>query len=105
MQEGENKVLIVEMSNYTVTERTKMKARLLGVSVKTSKNPQKKIDIFKKGVKVASVGQAGAMDYPNYLKKDPLVAEKRRILYKKRHEKDRKVEGSAGYYADRLLWS
>ena len=83
-----------------------MKARLLGVSVKTSENKKKKIDVFKKGVKIASVGQAGAMDYPNYLKKkDKEVAEKRRIFYKKRHEKDRKVIGSAGYYADRLLWS
>ena len=82
-----------------------MKARLLGVSVKTSKNPEKKIDVFKKGVKIASVGQAGALDYPNYLKKDKELAQKRQLLYKKRHEKDRKVVGSAGYYADRLLWS
>ena len=93
------------MSSYEITERTKMKARLLGVSVKTSKNPEKKIDVFKKGVRVATVGEAGAFDYPNYLRKDKELAEKRRILYKKRHGKDRKVVGSAGYYADRLLWS
>jgi hypothetical protein len=97
--------VVSRMSSYEITERTKMKARLLGVSVKTSKNPDKKIDVFKNGMKIATVGQAGALDYPNYLKKDPLVAEKRRLLYKKRHEKDRKVVGSAGYYADRLLWN
>lgn len=93
------------MSKYEVTERTKMKARLLGVSVKPSKNPEKKIDVFKKGEKVASVGQAGALDFPNYLKKDKELAEKRRLLYKKRHEKDRKVVGSPGYYAFNLLWT
>jgi len=82
-----------------------MKARLLGVTVKSSENKKKKIDVFKKDVKIASVGQAGAFDYPNYLKKDKEVAEKRRLLYKKRHEKDRNVKGSPGFYADRLLWS
>lgn len=29
---------------------------------------------------------------------------KRRILYKKRHEKDRHVVGSAGWFADQILW-
>jgi len=93
------------MSSYDITERTKRKARLLGVSVKPSSNPEKKIDVFKKGVKVASVGQAGALDYPTYLKKDKKFAEKRRYLYEVRHEKNRKVVGSPGWYADRLLWS
>ena len=81
-----------------------MKAKLLGVQVKPSMNPNKKLDVFKKGVKVATVGQVGALDYPNYLKKDKELAEKRRLLYKKRHQKDRGVVGSGGWYADRLLW-
>jgi hypothetical protein len=32
------------------------------------------------------------------------TAEKRRKLYKDRHDKDRKVKGSNGFYADKLLW-
>jgi hypothetical protein len=30
--------------------------------------------------------------------------EERRARYKKRHEKDRHRENSAGYYADKILW-
>jgi hypothetical protein len=32
------------------------------------------------------------------------IADERRRLYKIRHKKDRSVKGSAGYYADKLLW-
>ena len=32
------------------------------------------------------------------------TADKRRALYKNRHDKDRKKIGSNGYYADKLLW-
>jgi hypothetical protein len=31
-------------------------------------------------------------------------ADRRRKAYKQRHEKDRHVRGSAGFYADKLLW-
>jgi len=49
-------------------------------------------------------------DYPTYLAKEKKgyyekgYANKRRKLYKERHEKDRHVSGSAGYYADKILW-
>jgi hypothetical protein len=32
------------------------------------------------------------------------TARKRRELYKQRHESDRKVLHSNGYYADKILW-
>jgi hypothetical protein len=32
------------------------------------------------------------------------TAEKRRRLYKNRHESDRKKVGTNGYYADKILW-
>jgi hypothetical protein len=32
------------------------------------------------------------------------TAEKRRKLYKIRHESDRKKIGTNGYYADKILW-
>lgn len=90
---------------YVITDYTREKARALGVTVRKSSNPQKKIDVFKDGKKVASVGGAGYKDYPTYLREDGVkVAEEKRRLYKLRHEKDRKVVGSPGWYADNLLW-
>jgi hypothetical protein len=90
---------------YRIKEYTKRQARKLGVQVKPSKVKGKKIDVFKKGKKVASVGAIGYNDYPTYIqKKGKKYADERRRLYKIRHNKDRKVRGSAGYYADKLLW-
>jgi hypothetical protein len=45
------------------------------------------------------------MDYPSYIKaKGKEYADERRRLYRIRHDKDRKVRGSAGWWADKLLW-
>ena len=40
---------------YIITDYTKKKAKELGVDVKKSTNPKKKIDVFKNGEKIASV--------------------------------------------------
>ena len=95
---------------YRITDYTKNQAKKIGVSVKPSKVQGKKIDVFKDGKKVASVGALGMNDYPTYKQKESKgivekgTAEKRRKLYKQRHEKDRHVKGSKGFYADKLLW-
>ena len=90
---------------YRIKEYTKRQAKKLGVQVKPSKVKGKKIDVFKIGKKVASVGAIGYNDYPTYMqKKGKKYADERRRLYKIRHNKDLKVRGSAGYYADKLLW-
>lgn len=93
------------MSDYSIKDRTRKNAERIGVTVKKSINPNKKLDVFKDGKKVASVGGAGYGDYPTYLLKDKKLAEEKRRAYKARHEKDRKVVGSAGWYADKLLWT
>jgi hypothetical protein len=36
--------------------------------------------------------------------KNKQFADERRKLYKIRHSKDRKITGSNGWYADKLLW-
>ena len=88
---------------YEITDYTKAKARLLGVEVAPSKNKKKKIDVFKKGEKIASVGAAGMNDYPTWLKlKGKEYADERRRLYKIRHKNDR-FAGN-GKWADKLLW-
>jgi hypothetical protein len=91
---------------YTITQYTRKKARKLGVTIKRSQNPAKKLDVFdKKGKKLASVGATGYGDYPTFMQKEgKLSANKHRMRYKIRHEKDRHRKGSAGYYANQLLW-
>ena len=90
---------------YTITKYTYNKARQLGVVVKPSTNKTKKIDVFKQGKKVASVGALGMNDYPTFIKKQgQAFANTRRKLYRMRHEKDRHIRGSRGWYADQLLW-
>jgi len=96
--------------SYRITKYTRDQAKKLGVTIKASNTSGKKIDVFKNGVKVASVGAIGYNDYPTFmrLEKEGKVpkgtANTRRKAYKQRHEKDRHIRGSAGYYADKLLW-
>ena len=90
---------------YTITSYTKNQAKKLNVIVKPSKTKGKKIDVFKNGKKVASVGAIGYGDYPTYLKtKGKAYADERRRLYKIRHKNNRTKRNSNGYYADKLLW-
>jgi hypothetical protein len=90
---------------YTITNYTYKQAKKLGVQVKPSTNKTKKIDVYKKGRKIASVGAYGMNDFPTFIKKRGLkYAKTKRRLYKMRHERDRHVIGSRGYYADKLLW-
>ena len=95
---------------YKIKTYSKSQAQKLGVDIKPIKTKGKKIDVFKSGKKVASIGALGMNDYPTYkeLEKNKKVkegtAEKRRKLYKNRHESDRKKVGTNGYYADKILW-
>lgn len=96
--------------SYRITEYTREQARRLGVTVKPSTVKGKKIDVFKDGKKLASVGALGYNDYPTFMRleregKVPKgTAEFRRKAYKIRHQKDRTVRGSNGWFADKLLW-
>lgn len=92
-------------TKYVITNYTRKQAKKLGVVVKHSKNPTKKLDVFKDGVKISTCGGLGYNDYPTYWKKyGKRFADTRRKLYRMRHEKDRHIKGTDGYYADKLLW-
>ena len=81
-----------------------MKAKQLGVTVRPSKNKNKKLDVYKKGKKIATIGATGYADYPTFLKTHGnAYARKKRQQYKQRHQKNRTVKNSDGYYADQLL--
>lgn len=95
---------------YRISQRTKSRAKALGVEVKPSSSKGKKIDVFKDGRKIASVGALGYADYPTYLeleKKGKVAAgtaQARKNSYKARHT-DRTKRGTPSYYADQLLWT
>ena len=91
---------------YKILPYTQAQARRLNVRVKPSSRKGKKIDVYDgKGNFITSVGAKGYLDYPTYKKLfGKQVAEKRRRLYKIRHQADRSVRRSPGWYADKLLW-
>ena len=95
---------------YQITKYSFNQAKKLGVIIEPSKLKNKKIDIYKDGKKISSIGgvkKDGSYykDYPTYLKTEGKEkAEKRKTAFKKRHEKNRKKIGTNAYYADRLLW-
>ena len=91
---------------YTIRSYSYKRARDLGVTIKPSRNRTKKLDVFDHhGKKLASIGAMGMNDYPTYMAlKGQTYANKRRRLYKIRHTKDRTKRGTAGYYADKILW-
>jgi len=88
---------------YSITDYSYEQAKKLGVQIKPSLKKGKKIDVIKDN-KIISIGAKGYKDYPNYLKIDKNLAKEKRRLYKLRHEKDRHNIGTAGYYADKILW-
>jgi hypothetical protein len=90
---------------YKITDRQFRNALNLGVTIKPSTNKSKKIDVFKNGKKIASIGAMGFKDYSIHLAESGRTfANERRRLYKIRHQADRTKVGSAGYYADQILW-
>ena len=96
------------MSDYKIKQIQKDKAKKLGVEIKPSTNKKKKVDVFKKGEKVASIGATGYKDYGTYLQELPKKeADKKRKNYLKRHSKEPKMKDGKrtnSYYADKILW-
>tara|TARA_E500000178_G_C16341861_1_gene453568 strand:+ start:183 stop:443 length:261 start_codon:yes stop_codon:yes gene_type:complete len=74
-------------------------AKHIGVSIKASTVKNKKLDVYKDGKKVASIGDIRYSDFLTTGDED------RRKNYLKRHEKTRMKVGSPSYYAWKILWS
>ena len=88
-----------------ITAYTKKQAKKFGVTVKISKNPLKKLDVFKDGKMIASIGAKGYKDYGIYLvEKGEKYANERRRLYRIRHAGEESNVGTNGYWAWNLLW-
>ncbi len=82
----------------TLLNKAQRKAKKLGVKVKLSTRKNKKLDVFKNNKKVGSIGDIRYSDFNIHKDK------KRRMLYKKRHNKYRNKVGTNSYYADKILW-
>ncbi len=97
------------MSNYKITKYSYDRAKQLGVMIKRSTNPKKKIDVFSMdGDKLASIGAVGYNDFPTFIKKiGRAEALKKRRLYRGRHAHEPKWKDgkrTPSYYADEILW-
>ena len=90
---------------YRIKSHSYQAAKKLGVQIKPSATSGKKIDVFKNGKKIASIGATGYGDYPTFKQKyGKEYAENRRKAYRSRHKNNINVKGSPGYYAGKILW-
>lgn len=88
---------------YSITPWTHKQARKLGLEVKPSRREGKKIDVYRDGRRIGSVGAKGYGDYGVYLKEEGKeYADERRRLYHKRHTEGKK--DSKAWLAWNLLW-
>jgi len=93
------------MSSYRITTHSKKQAKKLGVTIKPSKNKNKKIDVFNKdGDKLAAIGAVGFSDYGTYMQTDKKLANERRRLYRIRHKSNADKKGTTAYWAREILW-
>jgi len=90
---------------YKIRPYSYRQARKYGVEIYPSTVQGKKIDVYKRGKKIASIGAKGYFDYPTYLERYGLkYAKERQRLYKLRHRQNRIVKNSPGYWAAKILW-
>lgn len=91
---------------YKIKPYSYAQAKKLGVKIKPSDKPDKKIDVMDwNNNYILSIGAKSYKDYPTYLEeKGKEYAEERRRLYKIRHEKNRHKLGTASYYSSNILW-
>ena len=93
--------------SYQIKPKQQANAKKLGVTIKTSTNSKKKIDVHdkKNDKKIASIGAKGYSDYATYIKdKGKEYADKRRAAYRARHKGEQLKIGSPGYYSWFILW-
>lgn len=89
---------------YRIKSYSKKRAADLGVKIKPSTRSGKKIDVFKNGKKIASIGAKGYNDYPTFKEKyGKKFADQRKKAYLARHKKNI-IKNTPGYYAAKILW-
>ena len=90
---------------YTITDYTLQRAKQMNVTVRLSIRKNKKLDVFKNNVKIATIGDSKYKDFPTYVIENGFeFAKQRKRLYYLRHKKDIEKLGSNGFYTAKLLW-
>ena len=90
---------------YIITHYTLKRAKKMNVTVKLSQQKNKKLDVFKNDVKIATIGDSRYKDFPTYVIENGIeFANQRKRLYYLRHKKDIEKLNSNGFYAAKLLW-
>jgi len=90
---------------YQIKPYSYEQAKKLNVEIKPSNKKDKKIDVYKDKKYICSIGDINYYDYPTYIQNNGITyANERRKLYKQRHNKNRNIKNSSGYYADKILW-
>ena len=89
---------------YKITLDSYKKAEENDLNIVPSKKKNKKIDVYKNGEYIASIGDVRYNDYPTYIKNDgKQYADERRKLYYKRHNAN-SLKYSADNLAKLILW-
>ena len=90
---------------YKITLYSYKKAEENDLDIVPSTKKNKKIDVYKNGDKIASIGSIKNLDYPNHILKNGLdYANQKRKLYRLRHKKDINNKNGNGYWANAILW-
>jgi len=90
--------------HYKIEPEQRRNADKIGVQIKPSRRKGKKIDVLDlNGNYLTSIGDINYLDYYKYMRIDPIEAQIRKKSYLKRHKNRKK--GSAGYYANKILWT
>jgi hypothetical protein len=96
--------------SYEISQYSHNQAERLKVEIHPSEYKNKKIDVYKNGTLVASIGDIRYNDYPYYLREERMgkypkgTANRNRYLYHKRHAKDAAIPDTPGYWAAQILW-
>ena len=91
--------------SYVITKYSFDKAKLFNLTIKVSKNPLKKLDVYRDNIFLASIGDIRYNDYPHYcIIYNKEYGDKRKLLYKIRHKKNSDVKYSKQWLALNLLW-
>ena len=99
-----------EILEYTEDRLRKLNKKLNTdkITINSSTNKDKKIDVFINNKKVASIGAIGYKDFPTYTKeKGKKFADGRRKLYYRRHSKEDDIKENKitpSWWARWLLW-
>ena len=90
---------------YIITDYTLKRAKQMQVTVQLSQKKNKKIDVLKNGVRIATIGDSRYKDFPTYVIENGIeFANNRKMAYYMRNKKNIEKINSNGFYAAKLLW-